>query len=483
MAWFGKKEEKQGAPTTATKPAVFTSDALEGRPTRFEIISAARDKTFQKSGFGMDDLKDQFVNAGLGVPEAQISWYSNQSFIGYQMCAMLSQHWLIEKACWTPAKDAVRKGWELTNNDGADLPPELIQRIKTQDIKAGIRRNAIEFAAMSRVFGIRVALFIVDHENSEEYYANPFNIDSVAPGSYRGISQIDPYWMSPMLDGEASSNPASKRFYEPTWWIINGRKVHYSHLVISVPCPVADILKPTYMYGGVSIPQKIYERVYAADRTANEAPQLAMTKRMDIYHMDLAKALANQGSFEAQIAWWRSNMDNYGVKVIGQDETMERFDTSLTDLDVVIMTQYQLVAAAANMPATKLLGTTPKGFNATGEYEEASYHEELETIQSLITPLLDRHYILSAKSLGLDATITPRWNELDALTAKEQAEINKLKAEAGSVLVQSGAIDGMDERDRISADPSSGYSGLAQPIEPEPIGDSGSGDRPTYRQP
>ena len=208
-----------------------------------------------------------------------------------------------------------------------------------------------------------------------------------------------------------------------------------------------------------------------------------MTKRMDIYHMDLAKALANQGSFEAQIAWWRSNMDNYGVKVIGQDETMERFDTSLTDLDVVIMTQYQLVAAAANMPATKLLGTTPKGFNATGEYEEASYHEELETIQSLITPLLDRHYILSAKSLGLDATITPRWNELDALTAKEQAEINKLKAEAGSVLVQSGAIDGMDERDRISADPSSGYSGLAQPIEPEPIGDSGSGDRPTYRQP
>ena len=30
------------------------------------------------------------------------------------------------------------------------------------------------------------------------------------------------------------------------------------------------------------------------------------------------------------------------------------------------MTQYQLAASVANVPATKLLGTQPKGFNATG---------------------------------------------------------------------------------------------------------------------
>ena len=58
------------------------------------------------------------------------------------------------------------------------------------------------------------------------------------------------------------------------------------------------------------------------------------------------------------------------------------------------MSQYQLVAAAANVPATKLLGTTPKGFNATGEYEEASYHEELESIQANdLSRLLARHHL------------------------------------------------------------------------------------------
>ncbi len=35
-----------------------------------------------------------------------------------------------------------------------------------------------------------------------------------------------------------------------------------------------------YNYFGVSVPERIYERVYASERTANEAPQLAMTKRL-----------------------------------------------------------------------------------------------------------------------------------------------------------------------------------------------------------
>ncbi len=53
-----------------------------------------------------------------------------------------------------------------------------------------------------------------------------------------------------------------------------------------------------------------------------------------------------------------------------------------------------------------------------------------------------------------------KWNELDALTKKEQAEINKLNAETAGFLVLSGAIDGQDERHRIMNEPKSGYSGL-----------------------
>ena len=146
---------------------------------------------------------------------------------------------------------------------------------------------------------------------------------------------------------------------------------------------------------------------------------------------------------------------------------MNQFDTSLTDLDEVIMTQYQLVAAASNVPAVKLLGTSPKGFNATGEYEESNYHEMLESIQThTLTPLIQRHHELLIRSeiaprfkiKPFETTVT--WEPLDAMTAKEQAELNKAKAETGQTLITSGAIDGNDERERIITDPDSGYTGL-----------------------
>ena len=146
---------------------------------------------------------------------------------------------------------------------------------------------------------------------------------------------------------------------------------------------------------------------------------------------------------------------------------MQQFDTSLTDLDAVIMTQYQLVAAAANVPAVKLLGTSPKGFNTTGEFEEANYHEELESIQTHdLTPLIERHHLLLIRSeiapkfniAPFDTTVV--WNSLDAMTAEEQAELNRKNAETGRILQESGAIDGADERQRIINDPDSGYTGL-----------------------
>lgn len=440
----------------------------------------------EKPTFAMDNqvnLKSGF-SANEILPQAQVLWYAGQSFIGYQLCAMLAQNWLISKACLMPAKDATRNGFEISVGDGTEVPPEVLDAIKKADCRFNLNKNLIEFVQMGRVFGIRIALFNVRMETEElqnEYYANPFNPDAVTAGSYMGISQIDPYWITPQLDEEAAGNPASINFYEPTWWIISGRKVHRTHLVIYRTDEVADILKPTYLFGGVPIPQKIAQRVYASEKTADEAPMLAMTKRLDVIKMDLAKAELFPWKVAQRLFGFTQRRDNYGVKTIDLDDELQQFDTSLTDLDAVIMTQYQLVAAACNVPAVKLMGTPPKGFNSTGEFEESSYHEELESIQSHdLTALIQRHHLLLIRSeIAPEFGIAPfetviNWNELDAMTTKEQAELNKLKAESGALLVNSGAISGDDERDRLKNDPKSGYLNLVDeaPDEENPFTES-----------
>lgn len=433
-----------------------------------------------QNGVAMDSAgfhqKVRFDN-NIVIPEGQVMWYASQSFIGYQLAATIAQHWLVSKACLMPAKDAVRNGYEITINDGTEVDPVILDALRKLDVKYKINKNLIELVQMGRIFGIRIAMFIVD-STDDKFYEKPFNIDGVMPGSYRGISQIDPYWITPQLDSVASADPASIDFYEPTWWRINGRLVHRTHLVIYRTEEVADILKPSYLWGGVPIPQKIYERVYAAERVANEAPLLALTKRTDVITADMGQALAKESSFYERIQEWVFNRDNYGIKTLGLEEKMEQFDTSLTDLDAVIMTQYQLVASAANVPAVKLLGTSPKGFNASGEYEESNYHEELESIQTHdMTPLLDRHHLLVIKSDIAPAfkiepfEVTVAWETLDAMTAEQQASVNKLKAETGQALMMSGAIDGNDERNRIINDPVSGYTGIEDEIPESTLSD------------
>lgn len=477
----------------------FTSDlgAVEGH-TREAVVLAANRRAISVTPanfraedgevFAMDaqggnsyatSAKAMFSMSGGNIPDAQLLWYASQGFIGFQTCAILAQQWLIDKACTVPARDAIRNGYRITVNDGQEIAPEVLDKLTKADRRYGVARQCVELVKMARVFGIRIMIFKVDSRD-EKYYEQPFNPDGITPGSYRGMVQVDPYWCVPELSVAGASDPTSSEFYEPTYWTIQGKRYHKSHLVIVRGPEVSDLLKPSYMYAGLSIPQRIFERVYSAERTANEAPQLALTKRAMIFYTNTASALANQQSFAERLGTWASYRDNFGVKIADKEgDKIEQHDTALGDFDALVMTQYQLVAAIANVPATKLLGTTPKGFNSSGDYEQDSYHEELESIQtSDMEPAINRHHLCVIRSeIAPAAGIKPfsvslEWEPTDTPGAKEEAEIRKLDAERDAALVQAGALDGADVRQRLATDPKSGYDGIDVadvPVPPAPI--------------
>lgn len=415
------------------------------------------------------------LTGGSPVPLSQSGWYAAQSFIGYQMCAVLAQHWLIDKACTMPARDAVRNGWDIVSDGGEKLKPEIVAEFRKLEKRFKVKENCVQAVRKCRIFGVRVILFEVTSAD-DQYYEKPFNPDGIAPGSYKGISQIDPYWIAPELDYSAAANPAGRHFYEPTYWNINGRRYHRSHLIVLKTNEVPDILKPAYFFGGVPLPQVLYERVYAAERTANEGPQLALTKRLTVLEgVDMSSAASRPEEFRNNLQKFAYLRDNYGILALGGTEKLNQQDTALGDVDVVIMTQYQLVCAIAEVPATKMLGTMPKGFNATGEYDEASYHESLESIQEHdMAPIIERHTLMAMRSfvcpkLGIKPfEVSIDFAELDAETALEHATRTNTEAERDLKWSQTGAIDGIDVRNRLRGDKESGYSGIEEAIPPGP---------------
>ena len=492
MGFFDWARSKEGKPVqeaeaeaenSAGRPGQFSTDISMEPLDRGAMYDAMiKAPTFKGSQDGkqyaMDAFcdpgsnpyasKNAFVSATQRMPDSLMSWYASQGFIGFQACAIFAQQWLIDKACSMPAKDAVRNGWKPTINDGNEETPELIAEICKLDKQFRVHHNLVELIRNKRIFGIRIALFVVESDDPD-YYLKPYNPDGIKPGSYRGISQVDPYWMTPFMGDDSIMDASSIHFYEPTWWQIGSKRYHRTHLIIVRHAEVPDILKPAYLYGGVPLTQQIYERIYAAERTANEGPLLAMTKRMNIQKVDLAAAFSNPERFHMRNAQAAALRDNYGVKFINTDEAYEQHETSLADVDAVIMTQYQLVAAIAEVPSTKLLGTSPKGFGASGDYEVESYRELLASLQENDgAPFLERHYeILSRSEFGGKYHIEPVWNPLDEPTEKEIAEINKIKADTYSALQATLAVDGQDIRQALIKDPQSDFAGMSDDLPEE----------------
>lgn len=480
--WLRAKQEvkQEAIPPKKRKSLFSTHNFDEHDPTVAKdnfldkLAGIKKEQPALYGEYAMDDssngvanfkMYDQGINS---ISDSVLFWYGSQGFIGAQLCGILAQNWLVNKACAMPGDDAIRKGYNVVSADGEELEPEAAKIIKEYDRKMKLTYNMREFIRKGRIFGVRVAMFKVE-STDPQYYEKPFNIDGVTANSYKGIVQVDPYWTAPMLDGASASKPDTLHFYEPTWWLINGKKVHRSHLIIFRHAEPVDILKPQYIYGGIPLTQQIMERVYAAERVSNEAPQLAMSKRTTVWKTDMEAVMGDTNAAIGRLQQWAQFRDNYGIKMGDKEgDEFQQFDTSLADFDALIMTQYQLVASIAGVPATKLIGTTPKGFNSTGEYEEASYHEMLESIQTHdLTPLAERHHALVIKSfvepklkkrLNLETTLN--WLPLDTPTAQELAATNLAKAQAGQVLIASGALTSEDERQRIATDKTSGYNEL-----------------------
>lgn len=397
------------------------------------------------------------------LPALVLQWFGAHSFIGHQACAILAQHWLIDKVCSRPPKDAVQNGYRLVlTGVGREDSQDIVRRITAVNTDRGMLRQCYEFTRFSRIFGVRHALFLIDGVD----YEAPFNPDGIRPGSYKGISQIDPYWLTPEFDAASIADPSSPHFYEPTWWRLpGGKRIHRSHFVILREGEVADVLKPTYHYGGNPLPQQIYERVYAAERTANEAPELALTKRLITMRGSVENYLSDENEVTERLYAFNQLRSNHGFLVVGEDENVSQLDTSLADFDALIMTQFQICAAIGRMPATKVLETSPKGFNATGEHESASYDQELVSLQTDgMGPLMDRHNLCLARSAFPelpDLAISVVWEPVRAPTPAEVAEINLKNAQAGQVRIVSGVISPDDEREKLKNDPRAGYATLA----------------------
>ena len=490
------KKNKNLPPKTENKPKEDFSDILSFRPPAADA-AAIFDNNIQRTlkdivvihsplgaeinvatdSLGGYDVKklEQFYNYDPNIlgTEKILAAFQNINFIGFQLCSILNQNWLINKCCALPPKEAAAVEYDIIfpENSGIEDPLKLISELKIMSSDCGkfkINEAVRTFAENKRIFGQALAIPIVEGADM----SIPFNIDAVKKGSYKGMCIIEPQWVTAVVDIEGLTNPKSLRYYKPTYFRLpNGEYIHYTWFIFNTYSEVKDILKPTYYFGGLPLPQLLYEAVYAAQKTGNEAPMLAMTKRLNYIECNLNGFLMKQDllqPFFNAIAWIRNN---FGFLALKKDQRVGQFDTSLADFDSVVMLQYQLCAAIAGVQAVKLLETSPKGWQSSGNIEQANYKQLLKSIQNDdLIPILDKHYTLLAKSeFDIVAELSCVYGEIDTPTEKERAEINEINSRTAMNYVNAGAVSPDEIRNILREDTNSAFNALEGDAPNDPI--------------
>ncbi|MCQ2300363.1 MAG: DUF1073 domain-containing protein [Bacteroidales bacterium] len=409
------------------------------------------------SGAGFDPLKK------YGINEKVLRHYQNRCFITWNSCAIIAGHELVAPACSIPAEDAMAHGYHVVCNSDKHEQGEkhetsevdFLKRIKSASDRMGISDLAIKLVTKKHIFGVIMAIPVmkVTDEDGNEVtgakfdYTQEYDPDKITKNSYKGFAVVEPQWLTYEFDDESSMDPTSLHFYEPTYIVKpDGTKIHRSWVIRLVNKEVCDILKPTYYFGGLSLTQMLYERMWCADKIANEAPLLAMTKRLLIADGNMEQLInepKKANLFFKAINYFR---DNWSVFVKKPSAQVQQLDTSLADLTPVTMSQYQLVAAIAQIPVTKLMKNVPSGLQSTGQYEWDDYAQKLIGIQQKdIKPFIERHLELYCRSnywengaQRTDIDLTVEFDPIDMPKQQEKTQQASQQVQAASAMLGNG---------------------------------------------
>lgn len=406
-------------------------------------------------------------------------------FPGYPILAMMSQRAEYRMVVGCYSREMTRMWIEFTGA-AADGQEDKSRKDRIAKIDAAFRRLRIRELIGDMIdddgyFG-RSHLYIDLGKPASDNLPLPRTKNGIAQGSLKGIRKIDPMWCYPAVVGQ--TDPRSPTFYRPDKWYVNGQTVHIDRLLTLTMSPVPDVIKPLYMYGGLSRTQMIkpYIDNWLRDRqsVSDAVNAHAVWKIKTNMESFLAGDETAAGDLYNRIDVFNNLRSNRGAAVLDMnDEDISVEQQSLAGLSDLQAQSREHIAGFAGVPLVIMFpGTSPAGLNASSDGEVRSWYDRIMAEQEKdLRPIIQAIFeIVQLNEFGdIDEALSFRFVPLYQLTEKEKAEVRKLDAEADQILTGAQILAPEDARERLSKDETSKYHGIALSEPPEPEIPEGTG--------
>jgi phage-related protein (TIGR01555 family) len=483
LSWLGMGNAAPQAPAPAQteqtkrlriRPETMSRAGPAGAdltPVGFELARAATAYVMPKVPPGVIP-KDARMAADSGADEL-FAWVNQDAiseglvFPGYPYLIQLTARAEYRRPAEILAQHMTRKWIKLqATGDDADAKADKIKAIEAEMTRINAREVFKQALLQDGFFG-RSQIFIDIGADDPEELKSPLSESGakIAEGTLKRLQVIEPLWTYP--DQYNTQNPLKDDFFRPNSWFVMGKHVHASRLLTIVSRPVPDMLKPSYIFGGLSLSQLAKPYIDNWLRTRQSVSDLLHSFNVFVLATNMGAVISGEGGDDGlidRLTLFNRLRDNRGIMAIDKDsETFESISAPLGGLDHLQAQAQEHQSAVTGIPLVLLLGITPSGLNASSEGELEAFDMWIEAQQeSILRPHLAKvlNVIQLSKFGEVDPEITFKFNPLTTLSDAEAATVRKTNADAAGVLIDKGVIDATEERERLANEEDSLYPGL-----------------------
>ena len=382
----------------------------------------------------LDGFANFITNLGGTNPAAQGRYVQNYHTQAQLEAAYDTSTWF-GKIVDIRADDATRE-WRSWKAD-----QEQIEDIEALEKRLGVQAKINQALKWADLYG--GAVIIPDLPGNS---ASPLRPDAVNGWNMRYLTVLHRWQISP--EGQIR-NPLDPNYGKPERW-----KVPVANGVQLTLHPSRVILINGRSHGssteiwGKSLWEHMADSVMASDGAAAAISALLKEAKIDVIGVDeLMDGLATDAYEAKLLKRWQLVAQLKSIANVTLIDKADEWNTKTVNwsgLPDVVRQLLTIMAGAADIPVTRLIGTSAQGLNATGEGDLRNYYDAIKAKQDLhmgpqLAPLDD---ILVRSALGEEpGSIWYDWRPLWQPDEKTKWETEKLRTETYEIALRTGGVD------------------------------------------
>ena len=239
------------------------------------------------------------------------------------------------------------------------------------------------------------------------------------------LKVVEPYLFNAALVN--INRPLDNDYMRPSVWNVSGNGlIHSSRLYTFSIFETPDYIKPYFNFLGLSLCGFMKDKVKSADIIRQSLTDLFLRFKTEVIKSDLLLS-SNANHLMQRVELMNKTKNNNGTLLLTPNEDYINNVVSLAGFDKILSQAYENVASAARLPAVKILGLTPSGFNATGEFDLKNFYDTIRGYQATtLSPLINHVIDIIAIEKGLNPNSV--MFEFNPLEKANKLELSQIKA-------------------------------------------------------